>query len=476
MRVLVAAYDFPPIPSPQSLRWAYLVSEMSRLGHEIHVLAPDVPGYGPGGLPEIPDSVAIHRVYPGPFSAFLRWRTRKSIASSLIADVVSVTNPTQASECSASPELQPISGHGKMTERCDTSHAFHELNWKGRLRYRARSFFARQSKPAFVERCKNLLSYFIFPDYRAEWLPWAHWRLEHILAELRPDIVITSHEPACSLPLGVRAKQLGYRWVADLGDPVLAPYTPPRWKKRAHALERAVCMGADLITVTSQAAADTLHARHGLPVDRCMLITQGFDASFQMPRKAIDSDSSCFDPARLELLYTGSFYDFRRVGHLLQAVMDSANVRLNVATIAAPAELLRVFESHPENFRLLGFLSHKETLWMQRGCDVLVNLANENPVQVPGKLYEYLGAGVPILHIGGRQGDAASDLLRASGVGVCERDEYHAIRSRLQQWQVEKSGNGHVLFSRNANYDLSAHSWRALAERFVRMMTKFGQA
>lgn len=473
---MLAAYDFPPIPSPQSLRWAYLVREMSRLGHEIHILAPDVPGYGPGGLPEIPDSVAIHRVYPGPFSAFLRSRARKSIASGMIADVVSVANVTQASECSASPDLQPISGHDKVVERRDAGHAFHELNWKGRLRHRASSFFARQSKPALVERCKNFLSYFIFPDYRAEWLPWAHRRLEDILVELRPDIVITSHEPACSLPLGVRAKQLGYRWVADLGDPVLAPYTPPRWKKRAHALERAVCMGADLITVTSRAAADTLHARHGLPLDRCMLVTQGFDASFEMPRKAVDSGSSCFDPDRLELLYTGSFYDFRKIGHLLQAVTDSANVRLNVATIAAPAELLRVVELHPESFRLLGFLSHQEALVMQRGCDVLVNLANANPVQVPGKLYEYLGAGVPILHIGGKPGDAASDLLTASGVGVCERDDYVAIRKRLQEWRAEKYGNGHVLFNSNTNYDLSMHSWRALAERFVEMTTRLGQA
>ena len=74
MRLLIVAYDFPPIPSPQALRWAYLSAELVRLGHEVHVLAPDVSGYGPGGLPST-DGVHLHRVFPGPI-AFARRRGR----------------------------------------------------------------------------------------------------------------------------------------------------------------------------------------------------------------------------------------------------------------------------------------------------------------------------------------------------------------------------------------------------------------
>ena len=486
VRILLAAYDFPPIPSPQSLRWAYLVRELAHLGHEVHVLAPDVAGYGPGGLPDLPETVKVHRVYPGPFSAFLRNRSRKIMASmapppaSSPAVTASIKRAEAASQMQAAAKPPSVDA----TVGRKAGHEFHELNWKGRLRYRIERFSlprvswhpsrhrATIQLGSAIERCKALLSYFLFPDYRAEWLPWADRRLRKLLPELQPDWVVTSHEPACSLPLGLRAKQLGYRWVADLGDPVLAPYTPPHWQKRAHAIERAVCVRADLVSVTSVAAAETLQARHGLPIERSLLLTQGFDAAFRMPPKAEDDGLVVFDPAKLELLYTGSFYDFRKLGHLLQAVVDIPGARLNVATIAAPSELLRMVDSYPESFRLLGFLSHRRALEMQRGCDVLVNLANENPVQVPGKLYEYLGAGVPVLHVGGKADDAASGLLAITGVGVCERDDYVAIRNRLQQWMAEKSLNGHLQLPRNGNHDLSAHSWQALAKRFVDALTR----
>ena len=76
MRILLVAYDFPPIPSPQALRWAYLVRELALAGHDVHVLAPDVMGYGVGQLPELPASVVVHRSSAGPVTDFLVARQR----------------------------------------------------------------------------------------------------------------------------------------------------------------------------------------------------------------------------------------------------------------------------------------------------------------------------------------------------------------------------------------------------------------
>ena len=64
MRLLLIAYEFPPSPSPQSLRWTYLVRELALQGHEVHVLTADLGGTTPG-LPPLPDSVRVHRTFPG---------------------------------------------------------------------------------------------------------------------------------------------------------------------------------------------------------------------------------------------------------------------------------------------------------------------------------------------------------------------------------------------------------------------------
>lgn len=56
MRFLLIAYEFPPSPSPQSLRWAYLARELVARGHRVKVLTIHLGGETPG-LPELPPAL-----------------------------------------------------------------------------------------------------------------------------------------------------------------------------------------------------------------------------------------------------------------------------------------------------------------------------------------------------------------------------------------------------------------------------------
>src|SRR5690606_5046885 len=76
MRILLIAYEFPPSPSPQSLRWAYLCRALHRLGPDIDVLTIDLGGESPG-LPELPAGVRVHRTYPGHVRGLVAWRRRR---------------------------------------------------------------------------------------------------------------------------------------------------------------------------------------------------------------------------------------------------------------------------------------------------------------------------------------------------------------------------------------------------------------
>ena len=62
--LLPIAYEFPPIPLPQSLRWTRLARELARRGHAVHVLAPDVPGDGPAGCPPCRQACASTAALP----------------------------------------------------------------------------------------------------------------------------------------------------------------------------------------------------------------------------------------------------------------------------------------------------------------------------------------------------------------------------------------------------------------------------
>lgn len=469
MHLWLVAYDFPPIPSPQALRWAYLARELVRAGHRVEVIAPDVPGYGPGGLPELPPQVRVHRVEPGRVTRLLVGRRGATAVNGRTAG-----RPV--------PELDAVNEKGADSHDCGTAPTASDqvpvavkLNWKGRLRLRVMNLLGLRPglnwKGQLAEYAKSLMSRWMFPDYRAEWIPSATAKLDELLAVERPDVVVVSHEPACSLPVGLHAARCGVPLAVDMGDPVLANYTPKRRRKQAFSLERAVCLEASLISVTTKAAADLLRSRHGLPEGKVVVVEQGFDPSFD-PTSVKDPIE--FEKDKLELLYTGSFYSFRRAEALLDAVLNVPDVRLNVASISVPDYLFEASEAAPDKIRLLGYISHCSALAAQRHSDVLVNIANADPVQVPGKFYEYLGAGKPFLHLSSDGGDATSMEVHRLGVGWTPASDVDEL-SELLSLLVQRKQASLPLFVSEPSRDIARFSWAALADRWASAWAKYAE-
>jgi glycosyltransferase involved in cell wall biosynthesis len=425
MRLLLIAYEFPPSPSPQSLRWTYLARELDALGHEVHVLAPDLGGETPG-LPGLPPGIVVHRTFAGPFRGLMAMRRRQRQRRAGAGQ-----NGGQRAPGAPAVALRP------------------PRNWKQRI----------------SETVQKTLEAVIFPDLRGEWKPWAKPALRALLDGLRPDLVISSHEPATTLELGLLAHARGIRWAVDIADPVLAGYTPRRWRRRASRLERETCERADLVVVTNDAAAALLRERHGAP-DRCLVLTQGFDL-----RPATIAAEGVFDESRLELFYSGSLYRFRRIDQLLSALAANPRARLNIAAITVPEHILDFAAKSPQQVRLLGFLPHDAILAMQRRAHVLVNIANDDSSQVPGKVFEYLGAGRPILHLGAGD-DPIATLLREHRRGWVCRNDAEALSAQLASL-VRAQATGELERGLELGADaVAAYSWQAGARRLDEALRK----
>lgn len=432
MRLLLIAYEFPPSPSPQSLRWTYLARELAQLGHEVHVLAPDTPG-SPVGLPALPTSVTVHRVFAGPLMGFLAWRGRHRQAE-----------PHRSNSLRKS-SLERVSASEK-TELPTGAQSFREsrLNWKGKL----------------FKAAKTAATRVLFPDSRAEWNPWAKRELKLLLTALHPDAIVVSHEPASTIEIGMVAKEHGFPLIVDLGDPVLASYTPGHWKQRAFQLEADVCRFAEHVTVTCQNARELLQERHRIAPERCTVISQGFDELVPFMR----GDATRESP--LVLLYTGSFYSFRNANALLDAVMRTPGLVLEIAAINVPDEIAEAAKARPDRIRVIGFMRHSEVLIRQRAADVLVNISNADPVQVPGKLYEYLGAARPILHLGNEEKDAGRALVQDLRRGwICPVDA-DSIAVQLRALVLAYSAKTLEVGLDLGMDAVSPYSWRAQAAKF----------
>lgn len=431
LRVLLVAYEFPPSPSPQSLRWAYLTRELCNQGVEVHVLTPAAPGAGGTDLSH-DARVVVHRTYPGLLSGsagILRhWRNRVSVPPGFEEDVEG-------------------SDGGEMGGRAAV------LNWKGRL----------------MERVQRFAGACVFPDARGEWRPFAKSRLKQLLRELRPDVVVGSHEPATSLQVALVAARSGYPLLADMGDPVLCFYTPKRWRRRAHAVERTVCRHAAHVSVTTVAARRALERRHGIGSDRVSVLRQGFDAMAEV-QQPLDHVDIGMRPDLLDMLYTGSFYSFRRPVELVRAVVAAGSARLSIATSRAPRWLREAAEAHPESIQVLGFLPHETVVALQRRADVLVNIANDDEAHIPGKLYEYLGSGRPILHLDAGKGDEAADLVRELRRGLVRLNEEGQIVDALDTLKALKSSGRMAEAFDLDPATVEDYSWQSIGRQLARQL------
>lgn len=431
MRLLLIAYEFPPSPSPQSLRWTYLVRELALQGHEVHVLTADLGGTTPG-LPPLPDSVRVHRTFPGLLRGALamhrdyRQRNPRKPASP------PATDATPAGDASPTPltALRP------------------PRNWKQRLSE------AVQAAAAMLH----------FPDIRGEWRRHGRRALRRLLVELRPDLVISSHEPATTLELGLMVRRAGIPWIADLGDPVLAPYTPRRWRARSLRLERSVFRDAAHVTVTNPRAMEQMRERHGTATPISVL-TQGFD----LVPAPLEVGAGLFEQDRLELLYTGSLYAFRRIDVLLGALRCDPRIRLSIAAVTVPESILAAARAMPGQLRLLGFLPHRHALALQRQADVLVNIANDDAAQIPGKFYEYLGSGRPVLHLTDAP-DLVADRISTLRRGWISANDQAAISERLLQLSRAKAQGALDDGLSLDTAQVREHSWQALGAELSKLL------
>lgn len=274
-------------------------------------------------------------------------------------------------------------------------------------------------------------------------------------------MALVMHEPAASLLLGERLHLAGVPWIADLADPVMAPYTPRHWRKRAFALEAATLGTATRIAVTNMATAELLSERHGRLATQPLILSQGHGEAAEAPMSAPQADVPRDDRV-LRLCYTGRFYTFRRVDQVVAAVAGMDGVQLVVAGPEPPAVLRDAAKRWPAKFELHGELSHAQALALQRSADALLSIGNAGTVQSPGKLFEYFGAGRPVLHVASNRLDPQIGLIASLRRGLSCDNEASAVRERLLELRNLKATAGIAVRFDLSNESVQRFGWTAI--------------
>jgi glycosyltransferase involved in cell wall biosynthesis len=300
--------------------------------------------------------------------------------------------------------------------------------------------------------------------------PWLDWLLRGLVdvgvrVGAGADVVYASLVPYETAPAAdAVARRLGIPWVADLQDPwaldEMMVY-PSRTHRllATHAMRRALRAADAVVMNTPEARERVLRRFPELARKPVVSITNGYDAvDFAAPVAKRDDD-------RFRIVHTGYLHtqlglDHRRTRiarrllggsmsgvdiltrshvYLLQAVEElrreepelGRRIEIHLAGVLTPAD--RTVGGRSPAVHMLGYVPHDEAVALMRSADLLFlpmqNLAHGARVGiVPGKTYEYMASGTPILAAVPPQD--VRDFLAAAGTAfVCDPPDVRAMKT-----------------------------------------------
>jgi glycosyltransferase involved in cell wall biosynthesis len=267
----------------------------------------------------------------------------------------------------------------------------------------------------------------------AAWLPivdayggWARSVVRSALdAGIRPDWILSSSPPESSHMAAMKlAGRLGARWAADFRDPwTVGIYrrTPTWLHRRWHeSRERKVIEQAELVIATTEETAKDFRSRYPMqPRDKVKNLPNGFDPSEFSGEATVRKHK-----LPLRLIHAGNLTLDRDISSLLEAIVrvnrDGVLCRLELAGQVAPAIEQQVRALGLERaVTMCGYISRPELLAKLATAHAGLLVEAFRPgaeLVVPGKLYDYLGASLPVVAL--VPDGAAANLIRQTGSGI----------------------------------------------------------
>jgi hypothetical protein len=384
LRLLVITYHFPPDGAIGGQRWDGLSKYLARMGWEVHVITA-----APG--PEQPNP-GVHRHF------CCRRRTLNDVYKAAASRLRQRSNGVD-------------------------SHVLREKPGAPHSR------FSPMRPVAALRRVLGSSMY--LPDSGRGWVGRAASVARALLREQKFDAVITSGPPHSAHFAGLAAtigRDLPF-WI-DMRDPWSLTYhrgAGEDWLVRAERsllrrLERlAFARAARIIVNTPQFALALKNSEPHLDVT---CLPNGIDLDQVTPRNGAEVDHG-------SIAYVGTLYFGRSLSAVCAAMRQlltenpeaAATLRLNVA---GPMEIAhrRQFEDDiaasglASLVNIHGLLPRPEALELLRRSHLSLVLAQDQPMQVPAKLYESVGLGVPTLVIAEEGGAAACEARRIGAMSL----------------------------------------------------------
>jgi len=422
-RLLIISYLFPPAGGVGVQRALNFAKYLPDCGYDVHVLSATnaaVPNRDPELLRQLPDSVVIH----GSFTPEIPFGIRQA-AWRLLSGSRKAARPNGAvKEAGTAPAAATSEG-------TSAANAPQKRGLRG-----------------LVQR---LIRRVLCPEPEILWVPFAMRQARRIVRRHNIDVVLVTAPPFSAFLVGTALKREfpHIKLISDFRDAWFGFYlsnfdyqSSEPTQRRAAEIEREAVETSDLVVAVTRSTISDIRNRYPeQPDSKFVVVHNGYD-----PQAFAGFQAAPPDPAKLVVLHVGTVYgasSARTYVDALEGLPEEIRGRVDTRFIGrVTSEEEAHLVGRNVQVTLRGFLPHKQALRSMEEADYLLLIMND-PVTLPGKLFEYLATGKPIIALAPR-GSEVEELIRSTGAGFCApASDPHAL-SQMLRTALDRDLHGHA--------------------------------
>jgi glycosyltransferase involved in cell wall biosynthesis len=289
------------------------------------------------------------------------------------------------------------------------------------------------------------------PEPEILWVPFALRKARQIIRRHKIDTVLVTVPPFSALVAATALKREfpSLVLVSDFRDEWLSFYLKDfefqnndYTRRRAETIEREAVEASDLVVAVNGSSRDVIRQRYpDQPERKFAVLPNGYDpqafAGF-VPRKS--------ESPRMVVTHVGTVYKTASPRFYLDAVDGlPEDVRQHIETrfIGRISEDEQQYiQNRKSQVTTLGFVPQESALKYLEDTDYLL-LTMTNDISVPGKLFEYMATGKPILTVTAAGNEVDQILTRTSAGIAAPPGDVEAIRAMLirafEAWRQGRS-------------------------------------
>jgi glycosyltransferase involved in cell wall biosynthesis len=271
---------------------------------------------------------------------------------------------------------------------------------------------------------------FVCPDPQVLWYPFAIRRATKLIRDQGIQTVLVTAPPFSSFLIANELKRRfpHLRTIADIRDEWLTyfakefAYRDDKYvAARAAQIERATVESCDRVVSVTAASLNAIRSRYpGQPSHKFVLIPNGYD-----PEAFSEFRARPHQTGKLVVSYTGTVYKPSSPKTYLDALEGLPQIRSDFQTrfVGRIAEEFdrSIFDHRQSSVRFFDFIPHSDAVRFMEESDVLL-LPWADRLNIPGKVFEYLMTGKPILALTYPDSELAR-VIKETASGWCVNPE-----------------------------------------------------